>query len=78
MINDNNINELINKVNDTNEPIILTNNNNNKKAVLLSEFEYNSIMETIYLNSIPGFAESILKSSKEPIEECIPYNANKF
>lgn len=32
-----------------------------------------NIQETIYLNSIPGLAESIIAGSKEPLLECEEY-----
>lgn len=77
MINDNNINDLINKVNITNEPIELINSVNGNKAILLSDFEYRSLTESIELFSIPGFVESIIKSSNEPLEDCIQYNPDE-
>lgn len=30
--------------------------------------------ETSYLNSIPGLADSILKASAEPLDECVDEN----
>jgi antitoxin YefM len=38
------------------------------KAVLISEEDYASLLETTYISSIPGLKESILKSSQEPLE----------
>jgi prevent-host-death family protein len=38
-------------------------------AVLVSEEEWNGIKETLYLLSIPGMLESILKSSAEDVSE---------
>ena len=52
------------------EPVIITANNGN--AVVLSEEDYNSMMETIYLSSIPGLKKKILDASKEPLSECVP------
>lgn len=46
----------------------------NGNAVILSEDDYRSMMETLYLNSIPGMVESIQQAAREPIEECTPYN----
>lgn len=40
----------------------------NKKAVLLAEEDYRALDETLYLTSIPGMKDSILKASKEPLE----------
>ena len=44
----------------------------NGNAVLLSEDDWNAIQETLYLNSVDGMAESIVKGSKTSIEDCIP------
>lgn len=38
--------------------------------MLISEDDWRSIQETLYLLSIPGMRESILEGGKEPIEEC--------
>lgn len=37
---------------------------------MISEDDWRSILETLYLLSIPGMRESILKGGKEPVEEC--------
>jgi len=52
-----------------NEPINITTKDGN--AVVISEEDYNALMETLYLNSIPGLKEEILEAAKEPFEECI-------
>ncbi len=36
--------------------------------------DWNAIPETLYLNSIPGMAESMIKAGEETIEECTVYN----
>ena len=46
----------------------------NGNAVLLSEADYNAMMETLYLTSIPGMADSIKAAAKEPLEDCVPYD----
>ena len=53
-----------------NEPINICTKNGN--AVLISEEDYNGLMETLYIVSIPGLKEEILEAANEPIEECIP------
>ena len=53
-----------------NEPINICTKIGN--AVVLSEEDYNSLMETLYLCSIPGMKESILEGMNTPISECIP------
>ncbi len=53
-----------------NEPINISTKDGN--AVLLSEEEYNGLMETLYLSSISGLKEEIIEGMNTPIEECIP------
>ena len=48
-------------------PILITSKKNN--AVLISEEDWNALQETIYLNSIPGMADSIIKAMKSPDSE---------
>lgn len=50
-------------------------NVNTKKgnAVIMSEEDYNGLMETLYLSSVPGLKESILEAAKEPISEQTKY-----
>lgn len=40
-------------------------------AVLISESDWKSIEETLYLLSIQGMRESLIKGMKTPLEECI-------
>ena len=58
---------LIDRTKEFHEPIIISGKRNN--AVLISEDDWNSIQETLYLCSIPGMRESILEASKESLEE---------
>lgn len=41
-------------------------------AVIISEEDYNAMMETMHLTTIPGMAESILRAADEPLEDGIP------
>ncbi|MBU1043397.1 MAG: type II toxin-antitoxin system Phd/YefM family antitoxin [Candidatus Omnitrophica bacterium] len=50
------------------EPIQITGKRHN--GVLISEDDWRSIQETLYLVSIPGMRESIRKGLKTPIKEC--------
>ena len=50
---------------------IITVNTENGNAVILSEEEYNGLLETLYLQSVPGMNESILKGKATPINECL-------
>ena len=60
--------ELIEQTIKYNEPVNINTKNGN--AVLISEEEYNSLMETIYLTSIPGMKEKLENGAATPIEEC--------
>ena len=51
-----------------NEPVNI--NTKNGSAVLISEDEYRSLQETLYLMSIPGMEEKIVEGLNTPIEEC--------
>lgn len=60
---------LVENVNLYSEPTLIVSKKGN--AVLISEDDWNAIQETIYLNSIPGVAESIIKGGETPLENCI-------
>lgn len=49
-------------------------NVNTKKgnAVIISEDDYNGLMETLYLSSNPMVKKEILDGMATPVEECIP------
>lgn len=71
-----NIYQILSDVNNSSQPITIT-NNRGKNGVLISEEDWNAIQETLYLNAIPGMAESIIKATKEPLEECAVYDPNE-
>lgn len=60
--------ELIDQTIKYNEPVNISTKNGN--AVLMSEEEYNNLIETMYLNSIPVMREKLEESINTPIEEC--------
>ncbi len=60
--------KLLDKVAASHEPIQITGKRNN--AVLISEEDWSSIKETLYLLSIPKMRESIKKGLKTPLKEC--------
>ena len=64
----NKIYKLIDETSEEKKPIQITGKRTN--AVLVSEEDWNSIQETLYLLSIPGMRESILKGMKEPVSKC--------
>ena len=49
----------------------------NGNAVIISEADYNSMLETLHLCSIPGMADSIKAAEQEPLEDCVPYDPNE-
>ena len=60
--------KLIDKAASSHEPIQITGMRNN--AVLISEEDWRSIQETLYLLSIPKMRESIRKGLRTPLKEC--------
>lgn len=40
-------------------------------AVIISEEDYNSLMETVYLSSIPQQREKIIEGLHTPLDECL-------
>jgi antitoxin YefM len=63
---------LIDQVSEEHEEVMIT--TKRKNAVLVSEEDWRSIQETLYLTSISGFVESVKEARKEPREERIPLN----
>ncbi|EAZ92316.1 type II toxin-antitoxin system Phd/YefM family antitoxin [Crocosphaera chwakensis] len=59
---------LMEEVNKSHKPVTITGKNSN--AVLVSEEDWKSLQETLYLKSIPGMWESIEEGINEPIEDC--------
>jgi prevent-host-death family protein len=59
---------LIDEAASSHEPIIIKGKRSN--AVLISEDDWRSIQETIYLLNIPGMRESIREGLATPIEKC--------
>ena len=43
-------------------------------AVVISEDDYNGLMETLYLSSMPDIRNAIIEGLNTPISECIPEN----
>ena len=61
--------ELLEQTIKYNEPINISTKNGN--AVVMSEEDYNDLMETLYISSIPGLKEDIIEGMKEPLEDCV-------
>ena len=59
---------LIDEAAESHEPVRITGKRHN--AVLISEEDWESIQETLYLLSIPGMRESIKEGLGTPVEAC--------
>ena len=62
-----NLYKLLDQVADSHEPVLITGKRTN--AVLISEDDWRSIEETLYLLSIPGMRESIIEGMNTPIDD---------
>ena len=60
--------QLIDEAATSHEPIVITGKRAN--AVLISEDDWRSVQETLYLLSIPGMRESLQEGLKTPVKEC--------
>jgi len=60
--------KLIDEVASSHEPVQISGKRGN--AILISEEDWRSIQETLYLTSIPGMRESIRQGLETPVEEC--------
>ena len=52
-----------------NEPINISTKNGN--AVVLSEEDYNSLIETLYITSVPNLKEELIKRASDNEEEFV-------
>ena len=55
-----------------NEPVNISTKEGN--AVMISEDDYNGLMETLYLSSIPEQREKIIEGLNTPLDECLQEN----
>lgn len=62
------LNDLTDETVLSHKPIVIAGENSN--AVLISEGDWESVRETLYLLSIPGMRESIREGLSTPAEEC--------
>ena len=58
---------LINQITENHQPVIIK--GSQYDAIVVSKEDWSAIQETIYLNSIPGYIDSIHKSINSPREE---------
>ena len=64
-----NIYEILEQTIKFNEPVNISTKNGN--AVILSEEDYNNLMETLYISSIPQLKEDIIEGLAEDVEEYV-------
>jgi prevent-host-death family protein len=62
--------QLLDEAAESHQPIQITGKRAN--AILVSEEDWRSIQETLYLLSVPGMRESIRKGLAEPLEKSSP------
>lgn len=63
-----NLYALLDEVSVSHDPVQIAGKRNS--AVLVSEEDWRSVQETLYLTSIPGMRESVMEGLKTPVEEC--------
>ena len=63
-----NIYSLVDEVNESHEAIQIQGKRGS--AVLISEDDWRSLQETLYLSSVTGMKKSILKGLKTPVRKC--------
>ena len=59
-----------------NEPVNISTKEGN--AVMISEDDYNGLMETLYLSSIPEQREKIIEGLNTPLDECLQENEVEY
>ncbi|MFP4549002.1 MAG: type II toxin-antitoxin system Phd/YefM family antitoxin [Fidelibacterota bacterium] len=63
-----NLYKVVKQVNETHEPVHIYGKKGN--AVIVGEEDWKNIQETLFLASIPGMRESIIKGMEEDPEDC--------
>lgn len=61
--------EYMNQAVEYNDIISVSTKNGN--VVVMSGDDYNALLETVHLMSIPGMREKLLKGADTPVDECI-------
>lgn len=67
-----NVFEYINQAIEFNDVVNVNTKNGN--AIIISEEDYNALMETLHISLVPGLVDEIKKAGSTPISECIPEN----
>ena len=53
-----------------NQPVSVITKDGN--VVIISEDEYNGLLETLAICAVPGLKEAILEGKDAPVSECVP------
>jgi len=64
-----NLHDLVNMVIDDSEVINISTKNGN--AVLLSEADYNALLETLYLSDNAAYKKSLVYGMNAPLSDCV-------
>lgn len=64
-----NLDQLIDQITETHQPVIIKGTKN--EVVMISSKDWFAIQETIYLNSISGYVDSIKETIESPREEWV-------
>lgn len=64
-----NLDNLIDQITETHQPIKIKGTQN--EAIMISKEDWTAIQETIYLNSIPGYVDSINEAINSSREEWV-------
>ena len=64
-----NLFKLLEQVNKESKPCVITSRKGD--GVLISKDDWESIQETLYLQSIPGMQESIVEGMATPLSDCV-------
>ena len=59
---------LLDDVAESHEPLQIAGKRHS--AVLIAEEDWRAVQETLYLTSVPGMRQSILRGLKTPVEKC--------
>ena len=62
--------KLVSEVNSSSQPVLLT-NTKGENAVLIGESDWNALIETLHLSSVPSLKEKLLKAKDTPLEDCV-------
>ena len=72
-----NIYNIASDVCECHEEVLVYNASSGNNVVIVSEEDWNAIQETLYLNSVPGLAESIREAAGESISDGVLYDENE-